>query len=273
MSSLPFALITFTIMAATDLDTVMLSLLRTPEEIGWYKAAYNLTFKLTFIKDALLVTLTPQMSRYYGVSASRVASTFNTSFKLLWAFSFPIALGTALLAQPLIIWLYTEEYAPSGIVLAILIWSIPLLNLSSLCGSVTTATDKEKKAAKVYLLAALMNLGSNMIAIPMWGYIGAAVSTVITEAIALVLFYRVLHSEFPLTDVKNILIKPVVAGLIMAAAILPLLNWPLIIVIGVGAIVYPLALFALKPFNQAELEIINGVWSTLRRRLKIREAS
>lgn len=273
MSSLPFALITFTIMAATDLDTVMLSLLRTPEEIGWYKAAYNLTFKLTFIKDALLVTLTPQMSRYYGVSKSRVASTFGTSFKVLWAFSFPVALGTALLAQPLIVWLYTEEYAPSGMVLAILIWSIPLLNLSSLCGSVTTATDKEKKAAKVYLFAALMNLGSNIIAIPIWGYIGAAAATVITEAIALVLFYRVLHSEFPLTDVKNILIKPVVAGLIMGVVILPILDWPLIIVISIGAIVYPLALFALKPFNQAELEIINGAWSTLRRRLKIREAS
>ena len=56
-NSLPFALITFTILAATDLDTVLLSLWRSPEEVGWYKAAYNLIFKLLFIRTALLSTL------------------------------------------------------------------------------------------------------------------------------------------------------------------------------------------------------------------------
>ncbi len=264
--SLPFALITFTLVAATDLDTVLLSLMRSPEEVGWYKAAYNLTFKLLFIKGALLSTLQPQMSRYYGVSKSRVAKTFNTSFKILWAFSFPVAVGTTLLAQPLIIFLYTAEFSNSGIVLTILIWALPLLNLSSLCGSITTATDKEKKAAKVYVSAALLNLVTNLIAIPIWGYIGAAASTVLTEAVALILFYRVLHSEFPLTGLKNTLLKPFVAGLIMGGVILVLPNWPLGLIILVGALVYPVVLLALKPFNQDEAKIINGLWSGLRQR-------
>jgi O-antigen/teichoic acid export membrane protein len=157
-------------------------------------------------------------------------------------------------------------------VLAILIWAIPLLNLSGLCGSITTATDKEKKAAKVYMTAALINLGSNLIAVPLWGYIGAAVSTVITEAISLFLFYRVLHSEFPLTDLKNVLLKPVLAGGVMAGVIWLVLDWPLGLVIISGAVVYPLALLALKPFNQTELEVIKGITSSLRRRFKLEEA-
>jgi O-antigen/teichoic acid export membrane protein len=272
MNSLPFALITFTFMAATDLDTVLLSLLRSPEEVGWYKAAYNLTFKLLFIREALLATLTPQLSRYYGVSKGRVGTAFNSSFKILWAFSFPVAVGTSLLARPLTIWLYAEEYAPSGIVLAILIWAIPLLNLSGLCGSITTATDKEKKAAKVYMTAALLNLGSNLIAVPLWGYIGAAVSTVITEAIALFLFYRVLHSEFPLTDLKNVLLKPILAGGMMAGVIWLISDWPLGLVIIIGAVVYPLALLALKPFSQTELDVIKDITSSLRRRFKLGKA-
>ncbi len=265
--SLPFALITFTLVAATDLDTVLLSLMRSPEEVGWYKAAYNLTFKLLFLKGALLSTLQPQMSRYYGISKSRVGKTFNTSFKILWTFSFPIAVGTTLLAQPLIVFLYTDEFVNSAIVLAILIWALPFLNLSSLCGSITTATDKEKEAARVYVTAALLNLATNIIAIPIWGYIGAAASTVLTEVVALALFYRVLHPEFPLTDLKNTLLKPCLAGLIMVGVILVLPNWPLIVVILVGALVYPVVLLALKPFNQAELKIINGLWSGVRQRL------
>lgn len=266
--SLPFALITFTLLVGRDIDTVLLSLWRSPEEVGWYRAAYNLTFKLLFIRGALLSTLTPQMSRYYGVSKHRVAKIFNTSFKILWAFSFPITVGIALLATPIVVWLYTDEYARSGIILAILIWSLPLLNLSSLCGSITSATDKEKKAAKVYVTAALLNLGANLIAIPIWGYFGAAIVTVITEAAALILFYAVLHDEFPLTDLKNTLLKPFVAGMIMGGVILILPNWPLGIVILIGAIVYAVALFTLKPFNQTELAIIQGLWLSLRQRFK-----
>lgn len=265
--SLPFALITFAILAAKDLDTVLLSLWRSPEEVGWYKAAYNLIFKLLFIKGALLSTLTPQMSRYYGVSKSRVAKTFNSSFKILWAFSFPIAVGTTLLAEPLVVWLYTDEFVRSSLVLAILIWALPLLNLSSLCGSVTTATDKEKKAARVYVLAALLNLVANFIVVPIWGYIGAAVVTVITEAAALLLFYAVLHHEFPLTDLRNTLLKPLVAGLIMGGAILILQKWPVSLSILTGAVVYGAVLFALKPFNQAESEVMQSLWLSLRRRI------
>jgi O-antigen/teichoic acid export membrane protein len=208
------------------------------------------------------------MSRYYGVSTNRVGKTFNSSFKILWAFSFPIAVGATLVAQPLIIWLYTDKFAPSGLVLAILIWALPVLNLSSLCGSIATATDKEKTAAKVYTMVAVLNITSNLIAIPLWGYIGAAVSTVLTEVVSLILLYRVLHPEFPLVDLKNVLLKPVLAGLFMGGVLMILPDWPVIVVIAIGAVIYALTLLALKPFNQAESEALQGLWSGVRRQLR-----
>jgi O-antigen/teichoic acid export membrane protein len=207
------------------------------------------------------------MSRYYGVSKDRVAKTFNFSFKILWTFSFPIAVGTTLLAQPLIIWLYTDEFANSSLVLAILIWALPFLNLSSLCGSITTATDREKEAVKVYVIAALLNLVANLIIIPFWGYLGAAVATVVTEGTALLLFYTKLHGEFPLTDLSNTLLKPFIAGLVMGGVILLTQDLYLPVTVGIGALTYGITLLALKPFNQTELHLFQGLWSILRRRL------
>lgn len=267
---LPFAVITFTLVAATDLDTVLLSLWRSPEEVGWYKAAYNLIFKLLFVTGPLLATLGPQMSRHYGVSKDRVGQTYFSFFKFLFSLSLPIAVGTALLANQIIIWLYTEEFANSGLVLAILIWAFIPLNLSYLAGTVATSTDKEKQSAKVYALAALLNLSINAVVIPIWGYLGAAIATVITEVVAFVLFYSTLHSEFPLTDFKNTLVKPVLAGTVMGGVIYSLpLNWPIGLHIVMGAVVYMVVLFALKPFNQTELALIQGLWLGLRRRLKL----
>jgi O-antigen/teichoic acid export membrane protein len=265
--SLPFAVITFTLVAATDLDTVLLSLWRSPEEVGWYKAAYNLIFRLMFIRSALLSTLGPQMSRYYGVSKERVAKTFNSSLKFFVVFSFPIAIGTTVLASQIIELLYTDEYTNSATVLAILIWSLPLLYVSSLCGQVTTASDKEHKAMRVYITAALLNVVSNIIAIPIWGYIGAAASTIVTEAVALILFYRVIHPEFPLTDVRNSIVKPVLAGLLMGVAVFLLQDWPLLLVVGSGALIYGAILLALRPFNEQEWQLLVSLWEKARQKM------
>jgi len=266
-SSLPFGIITFTLLAAKDLDTVLLSILRSSEEVGWYRAAYDLTFKLLFIRSAILRPLFPQMARHYGTSQERVGQSFNFAFKLLWTLTLPIAIGTTILAEPIIDLLYGGKYPNSAIILAIIIWSFPLLSLSSLCGTVSTASDKEKKAVRVYTIAALLNLGSNIIAIPLWGYIGAAASTILTEAVTLIFFYRLVHTEFPLKNYKNVLFKPILAGIIMGIVVILMQDLLIIIPILVGAIVYGGVILALKPFSSGELKIINNVRLSLQQKV------
>ncbi len=265
--SLPFALMTFTLLAAQDIDTVLLSLWRSPQEVGWYKAAYNLIFKLLFIKSVLLSTLTPQLSRYYGVSVGRVTKAFNSAFKIMVMTSLPITIGVTLLSEQIVVWLYTDEYRASGIALAILVWALPALTLSGLCGSVAIASEKEKRAMRVYSSTAILNFLLNVVVVAVWGYVGAAVTTVITETTTLLLFYYMVHSEFPLTDIKNIFVKPIAACLVMGAVILLLDHLPLLIAVAVAGVVYIGVLLALKPFNQSETTIMMSFWGGLRRRL------
>lgn len=266
--SLPFAIITFTIMAATDLDTVILSLNRPPEEVGWYKAAYNLTQRFLFIPMAVVTPLTPQMSRHFGLSKERVHQTFNSVIKFMATVSMPIGVGISVLAEPITRFLYGDSYLPSVPALAILIWTIPLLSLSWICGSLTTASDKEKKAARVYFLAFLLNLSTNLYVVPRYGYIGAAITTVATEAAALIMFYLVLHNDFPLMDIKNTILKPVVAGLLMGVVIFILRHSNLFVLVPLGAVVYIGSLFLLHPFNEREWELIKGFQGKLAGRLR-----
>lgn len=261
--ALPFAMITFTTMAANDLDTVILSLNRTPDEVGWYKAAYNLTNRFLFIPLAVVSSLTPQMSRHFGLSKERVHHTFNSAIKFMAIVSIPIGVGISLLARPITLFLYGEAYLKSANVLALLIWTIPLLSLSWLCGSLTTATDKEKRAVWVYFGAFALNLLSNLYAIPRYGYMGAAATTIATEAAALVMFYLVLHKDFPITDFKNSLLKPIVAGLLMGLVVYFIQDWNLFIIVPIGAVIYAGSLFLLRPFNNQEWEIVKGFQTKL----------
>lgn len=94
--------------------------------------------------------------------------------------------------------------------------------------------------------------------IPRYGYIGAAITTVATEAAALIMFYMVLHNDFPLTDIKNSIVKPVTAGLLMGIVIFLLRDWNLFVLVLIGAIVYIGSLLILHPFNNREWELIKG---------------
>ncbi|MBK9050657.1 MAG: polysaccharide biosynthesis C-terminal domain-containing protein [Chloroflexi bacterium] len=132
-----------------------------------------------------------------------------------------------------------------------------------MCGSLTTASDKEKKAVRVYFGAFLLNLLSNLYVIPRYGYIGAAVTTIATEAAALIMFYLVLHKDFPITDFKNSLFKPIVAGLLMGLVISFIRDWNLLIIVPIGAVIYVGSLFLLRPFNNQEWEIIKGFQAKL----------
>lgn len=254
--SLPFAIITFTLVAAKDLDTVLIAAWRTDQEVGWYRAAYDLIFKLIFIRSAILGPLSPQMARHYGSAPERVGRSFNFAFKLLWTLTLPIAVGTTLLSVPIIDLIYGEQYANSAYVLSILIWSLPVLSLSSLCGVVTTATDQERHAAKIYTVAALINLGTNIVAIPIWGYIGAAAATILTEVVTFVFFYGLIRNEFPLQNISNAFIKPTMAALLMGGVVFWVQGFGVVLAIVVGMIIYPMVLLLLKPFTEKEIALL-----------------
>jgi len=54
----------------------------------------------------------------------------------------------------------------------------------------------------------------------------------------------------------------------MGGVLFVLLNWPVVLLICTGAVTYIVALLILQPFNPTELEIMQSLWFSLRRRFK-----
>jgi O-antigen/teichoic acid export membrane protein len=91
--------------------------------------------------------------------------------------SFPIFAVTFSLAQPLTVLLFTKRYADSAPILALLSLGYYFSTALGFNGLTIRVFGKMRYIVMINILAALVNLGINLLLIPIYGAIGAAIGT------------------------------------------------------------------------------------------------
>ena len=235
------------------IDVLMLSLMTSDAVVGWYGAATRLYGTFLFIPNILSTAIFPVMMRMGGGDTADQA-TFSCAserlMNLLLFVAIPISAGVIVIADPLVRLLYGggmfQHAAPN---LQILGFSILLVCVDMVLGTVLIAHGKEKAWAGMAIAAAAFNPLLNLWAIPLTtrlcgnGGIGASVATALTEALmmggALWLMPKGIFSR------RNLIVG--MKGMALGVAMVLLLRaWGeqnLVLLIGAGAVFYlPLAL-------------------------------
>lgn len=268
-AGLPFGVITLNMLVADRIDTVILSLWTEDVVVGLYNVAYGLMVNLLVFSDTLNSALGPTLSRTYSSSKQTVNAVYQASFRILFIASIPIAVGTTILADKIILFLYTEEFASAIPALRVLVWALPLIPLHKLCSAIATASHREKDQARVRVIAAVANIAVNAFVIPRYGLMGAAVVTVLTELVVFVLMFLLVNDRFALQGVVHVVLKPLFAALLMGGVVFLGNSLNLFLIIGVGAAAYGLMLLVtkavdLKDPTSPESVLLRGVRLRLR---------
>ena len=264
-SGLPFGITSLALTIAFSIDTVILSMFEPEHVVGWYNVAYGLIFSISFLFSGFKEAIVPSLSRTYVNDPIHVEHWFHRSVKFIMILSLPIAVGGALVAFPLIRFLYTDEFLPSALGLQILIWDLPLLMFTAFCGNMTTVISEERAAARIYSINAAANVILNFYAIPRFGLVGAALVTVVTDLIGALQFHFLLRRKLHLPDMNSVLVRVVIAAALMGSVVYLAGNQHPLALIGLGAIVYGALVLALRLIDQYE-------WDTIRRLLRRRTA-
>ncbi|MEI6553169.1 MAG: oligosaccharide flippase family protein, partial [bacterium] len=104
-------------------DTLILSLIKSPGEVGLYGAAYRIIDVLTTLPFMFAGIILPILtSSWFEGKKEYFVSVLQKSFDLMAIFSLPIIAGTLILARPLIVLVAGEDFADSGLILKILIY-------------------------------------------------------------------------------------------------------------------------------------------------------
>ncbi len=253
---LPFGLATFTNMLSFRLDTILLGLWVTDAVVGQYNVAYNLIFTLLTLTNSLNGALLPSLSRVFVRDRAKTQAIYQRVIRYLFIFSLPIAVGTTILAEDIILTLYGNDLAGAIRPLQILIWVLPVLTFTSLCGSITTVFHLEKQTARVNIVNVVVNVCLNIFAIPNFGILGAAVVTVLTELVGLFQFGMVLRRDFDWSAVLRSLVQPLIAAAVMAVGVFLVRDVLHLWCIAVGAVLYVIVSYVLGVWRFQELKVL-----------------
>jgi len=102
------------------------------------------------------------------------------------------AIVLCVFAKPIVTLIYGQGYAPATIVLQIGIWQTVFSYLAYARDIWILATGKQKYLWIINLAGACTNILLNLLLIPLFGLIGAAITAVVTEFVANILVCQII---------------------------------------------------------------------------------
>lgn len=259
--ALPFGLSGIFIMIYYWTDSVMLSLMKGDEVVGWYNAAYRLALILLAIPVIINTAIFPVMSRYYNTSQNSLELMCEKYFKIMLIIGIPIGTGTTLLADRIILLIFGKEYMKSIIVLKILIWGIVFTFANAAFVKLFESINKQIIVTKVTGIAAVLNVVLNSLLIPNFSYIGASIATVITEfAVALMVIIWGFNLGYNIS--RNVLysIPKIIASSLIVGIFIKLANiLDLFTTISFSALIYIILLTLLRVIDDEDIAILKKV--------------
>ena len=86
--------------------------------------------------------------------------------------------------------LFGDNYIESVLLLNILAICLPILFVASSVGATLVTQEYMRVKVKYMGVVAILNIALNIILIPMLGALGAAISTVLSNCVLLIVYYR-----------------------------------------------------------------------------------
>ncbi|HEX2986969.1 MAG TPA: flippase [Chloroflexota bacterium] len=247
-------------------DSLMLTPMAGSNALGFYSTAYKFIDGLGIISSTFTMALFPLLSQYAHGARNSLARAYGLAIKLLVMASLPICVGTTLIAPQIILLFAGEQYLPhSAVALQILIWFLPFSFVNGVTQYLLIAINQQRFITLSFVVAALFNVGANLLLIPALGYVGAALTTVASELVLMVPFWYCVRRHVPPIPVLSLAWRPVVASAAMGLEVWLLQDWNLIAAIVLAVPIYGAGLLALGSFDKSERAMIG---SMLPRRLR-----
>jgi len=267
-AALPFFLAGVFSVIAFKINIVMLSMMKGDVIVGWYSAAYRLIVFLVFIPSAFSGSIYPILSKYYISSQESLKLAYQKSFKYMCVLSFPITIGTILLADSIILIIYKSGYVHSIIALQVLACVVPFTFLTHILAGTLNSINRQDLTMKILLLCMISNVTMNLILIPRYSYVGAAIATVITDLIQCVLCFHFLSKFVYKIQIHKFIAKPAITSAIMGLFILSFVKMNLFLLVCISTLIYFGVLILLKTFSKEDLNLFKQIVNIKREEIK-----
>lgn len=188
--SWPLMLSGISISIAMRIDQVMLKEYMGSIYVGYYAVGVRLAEAFSFIPMIIGQSIFPKV---VNLDFNKEKNFLLLLFRVFFVLAF-IAIVINIFSNFIILFLFGNEYNASTIVLSILIWTIPFTYFGIITNKILLSLNNQKLIFYKQLSLTILNVCLNIILIPKYGIVGAALATLIAD-ITINIFYEYLFSE------------------------------------------------------------------------------
>src|SRR6266487_1476699 len=220
-ASIPFMIYGALAVIYFRIDTVLLSLMTNVAVVGWYGAAYRLFDTFTFLPTLVITAIMyPVFTKLSVTSESNLKLAIEKSMNFLLILGLPISIGLFVAAPEIIGFLYHRaEFNYAIPALRGLAPGLIFLYINTVFSAIIISTKRERSITIMAAIALVFNLGLNLILIPLYQQIGAAIVTSLTELLLVCLSVVFIPKYLLPVGSLRVAVKATVACFFMALAI------------------------------------------------------
>jgi O-antigen/teichoic acid export membrane protein len=251
--ALPFGASDFSYVVMQRSDTVLMTLILSSAAVGWYNAPLALITMMLLLAQSISIAVYPSMVRGYQDGEGTMQAMVQRFIKYLLIFSLPMAVGGCILAERIIVLLYTAEFLPSVPVMQVALWALPSLYLLELVSRTADTLHLERRAARLNLANAGLTVALNLALIPWLGIVGGALALSLGRLIRLGQYVRLVGWGRLVGGQGPALLRVAVATALMGAAVYLARDLHLGVALAIGVATYGTLLLALRAVDLREL--------------------
>lgn len=181
----------------THLDTVMLGFIKSDEDVGYYSAAVKIKTIMVSIVTSLGAVLLPRCTYYVEHKLiEEFHRVCSKALNFVVLFATPLILFFVFFAKEGIYFLSGTAYDGAVLPMQIIMPTLLFIGISNIFGmQILVPLGREKIVLYSEVVGAITNLIINILLIPKYASIGAAIGTVVAEAVVLIVQYVALKDE------------------------------------------------------------------------------
>jgi O-antigen/teichoic acid export membrane protein len=270
--AMPFAITGGILTLYNQADTIMVRTFAGEAVLGWHAAAMRLIGATEIVPAAIATALLPTLSRTFVSDRAGSESLSKRTVAIATALLVPVAFVLASNAARILdILPIPDVFSNSAPVLVVLAISIPVTAMLTITGAIATGSNRQKMFMVTMATGLSTNIALNAVLIPYYqdhmgnGGTGAAVATLTSEIVILLIMFRVLASEAfgktGLLGLSKVAVATTAMSLLAWAGSASGLHWSLWNV--AALVVYVVLVAAFRIITRSD---INVVIESIRRR-------
>ena len=170
------------------IDQIMIGEMLGDSAVGIFSAAVRISEVWYFVPLSIMASVAPALTTLHQQSPEAYERKFISVMRLLVLMAILVAIVLTFLAPQIISLLYGPGYEEAASVLVIHGWAGVFVGLGLASGIWLSNAGLLKYSLYQTLAGAVVNIGANIVLIPKYGIVGAAIGTVLSQMVAAYLF-------------------------------------------------------------------------------------